>query len=138
MGRFAQPDDEELGRKLNEQRQKEKAKIRALCEVIDEDGTGLITWNDFEAKIADSQVAAILSQSGLDVKHAEMFFRTLQHMSGEEMISVDAFVESCIGMQGNATSIDLHTLSIQLKRFEHQHRASVKRLYGKQRLASSG
>merc|ERR1712113_828690 len=59
---------------------------------------------------------AYLSCSGLDIRHAEIFFDMLASSSSEEEeVSIDAFVDGCMKMKGEATSLDMQVLLYKTK-----------------------
>merc|ERR1711920_117172 len=64
---------------------------------------------------------------GLDIKDAEMFFHMLTAVTEEEEVNIQTFVEGALRMRGVASSLDLYTLSFEVKIMHLHHRQFAKR-----------
>jgi len=61
------------------------------------------------------EVQALMSTIGLDVRDAELFFRMLHGCSPGETVNIKLFVEGCLKIRGNASSIDVQCLSCEVR-----------------------
>merc|ERR1712232_1427007 len=128
----AQPDREEYALDWREQRMSDLAHILAICTSIDDDSSGTICWEEFKKHTSDHRVVSYFASLDLDIKYAEVFFRMLEQIVGSKEVPLEAFAEGCMHMKGQASSIDLHILSVQLKMFEKSQAAIVSSLLHEQ------
>merc|ERR1712113_1029437 len=98
----------------------EKQKMKEICEAIDINGNGHITWEEFQKKVAEPRIARHFTSLGMNMKKAEIFFHVLVDSVGHNDVPCKSFVEGCLYLKGAASSMDLHILSEQLKLFEQQ------------------
>merc|ERR1711957_144707 len=101
-----------------EERLFEHKEFFLLCECIDENRSGSITWDEFEDHIKEPIVIAYFHAMDLRIKDAETFFKTISEMMGQQDVPIDLFIEGCMRMKGNASSMDLYVLSAQVR---HMH-----------------
>merc|ERR1712224_471428 len=119
--KLAEPDHDAFAKEWKIQQKQSAQEVKRLCYEIDADGSGTISWEEFEVMIHDKRVRAYFSMLDLDVKHAEQFFLMLSDMAESKDVSIEFFVEGCMMLKGGATSIDLHMVSVQLRVVEkHQ------------------
>eukprot|EP00747_Dinoflagellata_sp_TGD_P016764 gnl/TRDRNA2_/TRDRNA2_125349_c0_seq2.p1 gnl/TRDRNA2_/TRDRNA2_125349_c0~~gnl/TRDRNA2_/TRDRNA2_125349_c0_seq2.p1 ORF type:complete len:649 (-),score=122.47 gnl/TRDRNA2_/TRDRNA2_125349_c0_seq2:82-1905(-) len=117
---LSQPDRDNM---LSKQRRKEQAiadHLKLMIHEMDSDGDGQIGWDEFREVMEDPHVAPIMRAMGLDVKDAEQFYNVMlmtAHANGAS-ISIDEFVDGCMKMRGQATSIDLQLLLYQTKQIQ--------------------
>jgi len=106
-----------------EQRQKEfrdAQVLKAVCEEMDEDKSGGISWQEFKAHLQDPKAAAHLAAIGLDVHDARVFFEILELVAGKPEVDIDIFVRGCMRMKGSATSIDMQTLAYEVRQIRKE------------------
>merc|ERR1719291_1551608 len=89
--------------------------LKGLCEKMDFDCYGTITWQEFENSLQDNKVAAQLAAMGVEVHDAVTFFEILENISGKPEVDIDVFVKGCMRMKGAASSIDLQTLAYEIR-----------------------
>merc|ERR1712226_1775914 len=100
--------------------------LREIFSEADKDGSGQITFAEFEAHCAESHVRAHLNVLGIQVNEAVGLFKLLdQDDSGE--IHVEEFVMGCVRLKGGAKGIDLATLMYENKKLV-EHIACLDRL----------
>jgi len=88
--------------------------LRRICKVLDIDGNGRLTWEVFAETMQNDVLVAYLASVGLEVHDCRLFFETLQN--GGDGVSLDQFVEGCLSLQGNATSLDLQRQIFETRR----------------------
>merc|ERR1712079_101251 len=83
---------------------------------IDADGSGDVDAKEVEAVFADPHVHDYISALEITVDNAQCLFRLLDvDRSGK--VDMDEFIQGCLRLQGEATSVDVNTLIYQLKHF---------------------
>eukprot|EP00927_Polykrikos_kofoidii_P082170 TRINITY_DN80_c0_g1_i2.p1 TRINITY_DN80_c0_g1~~TRINITY_DN80_c0_g1_i2.p1 ORF type:complete len:784 (-),score=171.80 TRINITY_DN80_c0_g1_i2:322-2406(-) len=81
----------------------------------DKDGSGLLSWNEFDEYLKDPDVKAYFSALELDVSQARALFMLLDVDDTNE-IGIDEFVEGCMHLKGSAKSIDVHMILLENER----------------------
>jgi hypothetical protein len=83
---------------------------------IDQDNSGTINANELEYFLTDPDLNEYVSALGISVEDSRMLFRL---MDPEQVGRIDAseFCEGCLRLQGEAKSIDVHTMIFQVKLF---------------------
>jgi len=81
-----------------------------IFQVADPEGSGQITWPDFERIMTHDSMFKFFSAIDLDVTDAETLFDLLD-FSGDGAISADEFFCGCLRLRGAAKSLDLLVLS---------------------------
>merc|ERR1712194_204565 len=89
--------------------------LKALFRKLDVDGDAALSLDEFVNRFNDVKIRSYVTSLGLSIQDAEMFFRLLTDISGENEITVEDFVEHCAHMKGFATAIDLHQLTFEVK-----------------------
>jgi len=97
-------------------------RLKAIFEEADTDGSGAITFDEFERHLSDRRVRAHLASLGIEVDKAEGLFRLLD-MDDSNSIGLQEFVIGCLRLKGGAKAIDLVTLMYENKRLLGQFRA---------------
>eukprot|EP00928_Gymnodinium_smaydae_P039690 TRINITY_DN27052_c3_g2_i1.p1 TRINITY_DN27052_c3_g2~~TRINITY_DN27052_c3_g2_i1.p1 ORF type:complete len:888 (-),score=173.99 TRINITY_DN27052_c3_g2_i1:134-2797(-) len=92
---------------------KKADKLRDTMEKIfmeaDVDGSGLLSWEEFEAHLGDERVRAYFQTLEIDVSQAKALFLLLDIDESDE-VPINRFVDGCMRMRGSATSIDVNML----------------------------
>ena len=113
----AQPDLETLTR---DQRIKDIAdgeELLALFAAADLDSSATISREAFVNLAVDDNFRSYLHVRGIDIKNAEVFFEMMRTLSDQqEEVELHILVGGLIRMKGFATSIDLQSLSFEMKR----------------------
>lgn len=112
----AKPEREE---EVIERRKGMMERVNALKELVGKiqlSNDGYITRDEFMLALHEPTVRYHFEAEDLDVRDAEAFFELLQSVNGNSAIDIDTFVASCMRMRGAATSVDLQTLQLQLKK----------------------
>jgi len=85
--------------------------LRHVCQYLDEDRSGTITWEEFQHMMSNPVMVAYMASIGLEVHEPTIFFSIIcDHADlgadAEPRVTVDDFVDGCMHMKGLATSID--------------------------------
>jgi len=125
--KLAAPDLDVL---ILEKRKRDSESAKELAEVIstlmDEDGDGIISLQEFNNHIGEPRVKDFFAVRGLDVNDAHLFFRMLESVEGKhrDAVELETFVGCALRLQGSATSIDLQAMHFDLKiMYERQKEA---------------
>jgi len=106
----AQPDRDSVATHLRRREMMEAEELRAQCRQIDADRSGVITLAELAEYFDKGKLKHMLMTLDIDVRDVEVFFDLLRSHDGCE-IRVEDFVEECMKLKGNASSIDLHYLT---------------------------
>lgn len=116
-----------LVQKEMELREKYIVSMRALFEQMDADHSGSITLDEVQASFEDSRVQCYFQALGLDPEDLERLFMLLDDdKSGE--LNLDEFLSGCLRLKGQARSIDVHALIMQVKKLEADQEERYQRL----------
>lgn len=113
--RNATPDREEL---MLEQRRAENqtaSQLKDLFVQMDKNGDMTLSLEEFVEFLGDTQIRTYVASLGLSIQDAEMFFRVLRNVTGNDELPISDFVEHCSRMKGYAMAIDLHQLTFEVK-----------------------
>jgi len=88
--------------------------IKVLFQMIDIDGNGVLTRNEFESAFEDPEIAMKLKMLDIQPKHCQEIFNLLD--SGDGVLSLEEFFEGITAMEGLAQSKDLFKV---MKTTEH-------------------
>jgi len=110
-----------------ESSQKEKRRfllhtIRRMFAGIDEDRSGDITWEEFEAKLDHPDMQVYFKTIDVGIEEAQALFHLID-MDHSGSIDPEEFVNGCIRLHGPAKAIDLAALMSQF----HRHVQSQKK-----------
>jgi len=113
--KLAQPDRDVLALELRKTRIAEAEQLRQLFYELDINLSGTICIEEFQAHMQSGKLRAYLSVLGLDVKDVEVFLYmlTIENKTGD--VEIEAFVDGCMKMKGQATSLDMQTISVAIR-----------------------
>eukprot|EP00929_Paragymnodinium_shiwhaense_P043672 TRINITY_DN22441_c0_g2_i1.p1 TRINITY_DN22441_c0_g2~~TRINITY_DN22441_c0_g2_i1.p1 ORF type:complete len:685 (+),score=170.59 TRINITY_DN22441_c0_g2_i1:89-2143(+) len=89
--------------------------MQAFFRECDDDGSGSISWDEFQNHLQHPQLQNFLREIDLHPDHARALFRLLD-TSGTGDVGIDELVGGCLRLHGPATSIDLSTLTRETER----------------------
>lgn len=89
--------------------------VRDMFREADTDGSGMMSWEEFEEHMQDARVQAYFKVLELDVSEAHGLFKLLD-MDNGGYISCDEFVMGCLRLKGQAKNVDVATLIYENKR----------------------
>eukprot|EP00927_Polykrikos_kofoidii_P000340 TRINITY_DN10128_c0_g3_i2.p1 TRINITY_DN10128_c0_g3~~TRINITY_DN10128_c0_g3_i2.p1 ORF type:complete len:679 (-),score=92.68 TRINITY_DN10128_c0_g3_i2:32-2068(-) len=104
--------------------------LRTLFEELDEEGTGVITLDQFKQSLASQQLRTFFLSFGLDVNNPEVLFR-LFDVDDSDGIEVDEFVYGCTSLRGGAKAVSVEVLLRESRKF-YKREARFQRLLGEQ------
>eukprot|EP00931_Biecheleriopsis_adriatica_P087691 TRINITY_DN62120_c0_g1_i1.p1 TRINITY_DN62120_c0_g1~~TRINITY_DN62120_c0_g1_i1.p1 ORF type:complete len:712 (-),score=126.29 TRINITY_DN62120_c0_g1_i1:87-2222(-) len=88
--------------------------MKTLFEEMDEDGTGVISYEEFEKRLEDERVEAYFSALKLDVSEARMLFQLLDY-DQSMCIEYEEFVSGCWKLQGEARALDAKMMQYEVR-----------------------
>eukprot|EP00929_Paragymnodinium_shiwhaense_P096628 TRINITY_DN58275_c0_g1_i1.p1 TRINITY_DN58275_c0_g1~~TRINITY_DN58275_c0_g1_i1.p1 ORF type:complete len:686 (-),score=165.63 TRINITY_DN58275_c0_g1_i1:286-2343(-) len=97
------------------------AKLKNWFEDLDDDGSGLVSYEEFVAALEDQEAVAFASTLEIEITDLKQFFSILSK-GGTKDVDVETFVVGCIKMRGNARSMDLVSLITMEKEFVREVR----------------
>lgn len=120
---IAQPNVETV---MLTKREKDMADTKELTELVSQMDTqkkGVITFSDFQQFMQTPKFRLYFDVRGLNVKDTAMFFRMLassaltRPVEGREdhVVDLHSFVAGCMRLKGAASSMDMYTLSWEMK-----------------------
>merc|ERR1739841_36787 len=89
--------------------------LKRVFKEADTDGSGTLSWREFEAHLKDERIVAYLSSLELDVSEAHGLFRLLD-IDNTQDVGIEDFIMGCMRLKGNARSIDVCTLLYETRR----------------------
>jgi len=117
--RLAQPDIETLLLDKKRDDYESYRDLKALCQKKSQKyGVGdpsTITFSTFQLLMKDPKVKSYFELKGLAIKDAELFFKMLGSVSDSKSVDLDDFITGCMKMKGCALSVDLLSLSFEMK-----------------------
>jgi len=88
---------------------------RVIGRVSGYDAPCTLNSKSFEHFLSHSEVVNYLEARGLKPSSARRFFTLLLEIHGTDTVDFGTFTSACVKLDGNASSIDLHVLSAELK-----------------------
>eukprot|EP00928_Gymnodinium_smaydae_P006453 TRINITY_DN12289_c0_g1_i1.p1 TRINITY_DN12289_c0_g1~~TRINITY_DN12289_c0_g1_i1.p1 ORF type:complete len:659 (+),score=114.32 TRINITY_DN12289_c0_g1_i1:162-2138(+) len=89
--------------------------IKEFFKEADRDGSGTLSWEEFETYLQDNKVKAYFQTLDLDLSQAHVLFTLLDTDDSDE-IAVSEFVDGCLRLKGGARSIDVNMLLLQVEK----------------------
>ncbi|CAE7473463.1 SCN8A [Symbiodinium natans] len=119
--KWSQSDNQNLITEHRSQELQDASRLQRLCEAIDTETTGRISWEDFEAFVSDESALIYLASLGLEIHDAKTFFDMLAGVASDKYIDIDTFVKGCMRMKGPATSIDMLSMAYEVTLMHRQN-----------------
>jgi Ca2+-binding EF-hand superfamily protein len=104
--RTSEADDNKIKRAQERDRQRVFDHLREIFEAADEDGSGTLTLGEVEKAINKPEIYNKLKMIEFPVEDPRQIFELLDYDNTGEL-SIDEFINGCIGMKGTAKSKDL-------------------------------
>jgi len=104
---------------IQEKQYAKEVAVKHMKEVfrqIDQDGSGEISKDEMEYFLTEPDLISYVDALGISAESTRMLFR-LMDVDGSGRIDVDEFCEGCLRLQGEAKSMDVHTMIYQVKQF---------------------
>merc|ERR1719336_2895674 len=83
--------------------------IRGIFEDSDTDGSGQVTFEEFEQLLANQEMVAYLQAMGIDSSEARGLFKLLDD-DGSGVVSIEEFITGFLRLKGGAKAVDMVTL----------------------------
>jgi hypothetical protein len=116
LGSHLQIQDGEGGlpKKMTSARSLQKKSLEKVRE------TGRIEEEHFNSFIEEPEVERFFEVRGVSPSSARRFFRLLCELRGDTSVDFPTFVSACVKLDGSASSIDMHVMSIRQLHEMHQ------------------
>merc|ERR1719282_1196129 len=90
--------------------------MKTVFRTIDQDGSGEISSAEMERFLTDPDLKSYVDALGISAENTRMLFR-LMDLDESGKIDVDEFCDGCLRLQGEAKSMDVHTMIYQVRQF---------------------
>merc|ERR1712232_863134 len=124
----AKKDREEIIKLELQQKDDFIEEVKAIFEEADADGSGNVTWEEFQLHFASPEVLAYFSFLDLDVNEAEQLFNIMD-VDGTKAISIDEFLAGIMRLKGGARKMDHLMLMDEVHRISKEVHNLYKLLY---------
>eukprot|EP00429_Kryptoperidinium_foliaceum_P082482 CAMPEP_0176213856 /NCGR_PEP_ID=MMETSP0121_2-20121125/15875_1 /TAXON_ID=160619 /ORGANISM="Kryptoperidinium foliaceum, Strain CCMP 1326" /LENGTH=438 /DNA_ID=CAMNT_0017552933 /DNA_START=1 /DNA_END=1317 /DNA_ORIENTATION=- len=112
---LAKPTEQEALKQSRLQAEEEGEELTMILEALDDDGDGLMSMSEFASAMTNDRIVHLLHRVGVDIKDAELFFTTVASLGNrQDAIEIPEFVAQVMRLRGQALSIDLHAVLLQL------------------------
>jgi len=111
---LAKPTDTEALKQRRRKSEEEAEELTAILEMMDDDGDGCMSISEFGNIMTNDRVVHMFKKVGVDIKDAELFFTTVANLSNKDVIEIPEFVGQIMRLRGDALSIDLHAVLVQM------------------------
>lgn len=95
------------------------SKVVKIFSLVDEDGSGAITYDEFLTHKRDPMLVAFANSLDIEPDALEQFFGLLSG-GGKRPVDLETFVVGCIRVRGHAKSMDLLDLLVTQQRVEDE------------------
>merc|ERR1719245_2901704 len=114
---LAQPDIDEIMVQARRKDVSDALELQKLFERADKDKSNTISLNEFSEFLLEPKFEHYLRARGIDIKEAKTFFTMVaaSTMEADQSVDIGSFVAFCLRTRGYATSIDLHSMSFEMK-----------------------
>merc|ERR1712045_520773 len=83
---------------------------------MDQDNSGEVSIDEMEFFLTEPNLKSYVDALGISAENTRMLFRLLD-VDGSCKIDVDEFCDGCLRLQGEAKSVDVHTMIYQVRQF---------------------
>merc|ERR1740121_794569 len=90
--------------------------MKEVFSQIDIDASGEITMEEMEFFLTEPALKSYVEALGISAENTRLLFR-LMDCDGSGRIDLGEFCEGCLRLQGEARSVDVHTMIYQVKQF---------------------
>eukprot|EP00927_Polykrikos_kofoidii_P084816 TRINITY_DN9045_c0_g1_i1.p1 TRINITY_DN9045_c0_g1~~TRINITY_DN9045_c0_g1_i1.p1 ORF type:complete len:927 (+),score=147.34 TRINITY_DN9045_c0_g1_i1:86-2866(+) len=97
------------------------ASLKALFEELDENGSGVITLDEFKSYFGKEDLRAFFQSFGLDVTKPDVIFN-LFDVDNNGSVEIDEFVCGCINLRGEAKAVSVEKLLRETREFHKRAR----------------
>merc|ERR1719330_1299828 len=113
--RMAKPDMQQALLEMREQDTEAAEELRRLIEKADADLSGEITRQEWENMMENPDFIKFFQMCNLDIRDSATFFDALVEAGRSPSINISDFVDGCMKMKGDASSIDMQILMNEVR-----------------------
>jgi len=95
---------------------------------MSQDGKKCISKDAFDDLMSHPAVVSFFEARGLKATTAHRFFTQLLEINQTDKMDIGSFISACVKLDGNASSIDLHVISVEMKLVVMQQHQLLKTL----------
>jgi len=125
---LCKPNEQEALRIRRHEAEEEADELATILETLDGDMDGRMSLAEFSQVMANERVIHMFRKLGVDIKDAELFFTTVAKLSHQDVIEIPEFVAQIMRLKGQALSMDLHAVIVQLHYLEQRLDRSVEQI----------
>merc|ERR1740121_540705 len=92
----------------------------------DANDSGTLSWEEFQAHMAEPRVKAFFQALELDTSQAHKLFELLD-VDGDNQVSIEEFQAGCMRLRGTARNVDLNVVLLNTQRLSSQITSLVKK-----------
>lgn len=107
-------DDDAIEEKMNDEKDQRES-LRRLFTKLDTDRSGEIDLEELKENLKDPEVVQYFDHHGLRIRDVKLFFKTLGTTGNYSSVPLEAFVDGCVKLQGDATSLDVQVLRLHMQ-----------------------
>merc|ERR1712087_814909 len=96
-----------------------RLKVTSFFKEADCDGSGTLSWEEFEQHMQNRQVKAYFQALDLDITQAHKLFELLD-VDNNNDVSLDEFLSGCARLRGGASNVDLNVILLHVQRLTSQ------------------
>jgi len=124
---LAEPDRQELLLRQRRAEVQEVAELKNLFNEMDIDGSATLNAAEFEDAICQvPEFRHFLEQRGIQIKEAGKLFTMIAQSTGHDVeIDIDIMIGCFLRIKGMATSLDLYTMSFEMKSALRQQKSML-------------
>merc|ERR1712050_446223 len=119
--KLAQPDRDTRALEQRKDLVMQKAELRSMCMALDLDKSGTLSTDELISSFSTSKMKAYLATMDLDIRDVELFVGIISTFTDGNQIEIDAFVDSCMKLKGNASTLDMSVLLFNQRTMSRQH-----------------
>merc|ERR1719189_991744 len=90
--------------------------MKEIFKHMDQDRSGEICIDEMEYFLTEPNLKSYVDALGISAENTRMLFKLLD-VNGSGKIDVDEFCDGCLRLQGEAKSMDVHTMIYQVRNF---------------------
>eukprot|EP00415_Alexandrium_ostenfeldii_P003825 UN3825 len=88
--------------------------MREIFDAMDDNDSGSVSLQEFEAKLADERIIAYFNALKLDVSDARRLFWLIDKDKSEE-VDIDEFLSGCYELQGESRALDTKLMQHEVR-----------------------
>jgi hypothetical protein len=115
--KLSEPDREHMVSESRRALAKQRRELQSILQEMDLDGNGMISAFEFQEqmRLENGKLPLYLETVGVHEADAERFFAMLKSASMGQEVEIGGFVDGCLKLRGDASSLDLQAVAFEVK-----------------------